>query len=121
MPRQMPTFTKSSTELVERYRTVLDRHAAPDVVRKQMFGYPAAWVGGNIVSGLFGEEWWVRVAEADRETLLALPGAHPLEVMPGRAMGASVVLPPDVVADDAQLDPWIEKSIALGRTLPAKT
>src|SRR5450759_256812 len=92
MPHVMPTFTKSSPELVERYRAVIDRHAAPDITRKQMFGNPCAWIGGNMVSGLFGDDWWVRVSEPDRDRLLELPGAHPLEVMPGKAMGRSVVL-----------------------------
>lgn len=120
MPREMPKFTKSSPEVVERFRTVLDRHAAPDVTRRQMFGYPGAWIAGNMFGGLFGDEFWVRVSEPDRDALLALPGAHPLEVMPGKAMGRSVVLPAEVVADDSAVDAWIEKAIAFTRTLPAK-
>ncbi len=121
MPREMPKFTKSSPELVIRYTTVLDRHAAPDIRRKPMFGYPCAWIGGNMLSGLFAEDWWVRVSEPDREALLALPGAHPFEVMPGKAMGRYVVLPADVVSDDAELDAWLDKVIAFTRTLPPKT
>jgi hypothetical protein len=120
MPREMPKFTKSSPELVERYGAVLDRHAAPDITRKQMFGYPCAWIAGNMVSGLFGEDWWVRVSEPERDALLALPGAHPLEVMPGKTMGRSVVMPPDVVSDDGLVDAWLEKAIAFTRSLPPK-
>jgi len=120
MPREMPKFPKSSPETVERFRTVMDRHGAPDVIRKQMFGYPAAWVGGNILTGLFGDEWWVRVSDEDRADLLAMSGAHPLEIMPGKAMGASIVVPPEVVADDARLDPWLDKAIDFARTLPPK-
>jgi len=116
----MPQFTKSSPELVARFSAVMDRHAAPDIVRKQMFGYPGAWVGGNMLTGLFGEEWWVRVPDGDREALLAMPGAHPLEVMPGKAMGSSVTLPADVVSSDALLDGWLAKAIAHARTLPPK-
>jgi hypothetical protein len=121
MPRLMPTFAKSSPELVERYKVVLDRHSAPDITRRQMFGYPCAWIGGNMVSGLFGDDWWVRVSEPDREQLLELPGAHPLEILPGKAMGRSVVLPAEVVANDADLDGWLERAIAFTRTLPPKT
>jgi TfoX/Sxy family transcriptional regulator of competence genes len=116
----MPKFTKSSPELVERFRIVLDRHAAPDITRRQMFGYPCVWIGGNMVGGLFGDEFWVRVSEPDREALLALPGAHPLEVMPGKAMGRSVVLPAEVVANDAAVDAWVERAVAFTRTLPPK-
>ncbi len=116
----MPKFTKPSPELVERFRIVLDRHAAPDITRRQMFGYPCAWIGGNMVGGLFGDEFWVRVSEPDCDSLLTLPGAHPLEVMPGRAMGRSVVLPPELVANDAAVDAWVERAIAFTRTLPPK-
>jgi hypothetical protein len=119
MPER-PTFTKSSPALVQRYRTVLERHAAPDLSLKPMFGYPCAWIAGNMVSGLFAEDWWVRLSEPDREALLALPGAHQFEVMPGKAMGRYVVLPPDVVASDAGVDGWLAKAIEFTRTLPPK-
>ena len=120
MPREMPTFEKSPPELVERFGAVLDRVATPDTNRRPMFGYPCAWIGGNMLSGLFAQDWWVHVAEPDREALLALPGAHQLEVMPGKAMGRYVVMPPDVVADDAQLDAWLARAIAFTRSLPPK-
>ena len=120
MARQMPTFEKSSPELVARFETVVGRNAAPDVTRRQMFGYPCAWIGGNMLTGLFAQDWWVHLAEPDREALLALPGAHQLEVMPGRAMGRYVVLPPDVAGDDRAVDAWLAKSIAFTRSLPPK-
>ena len=115
-----PTFTKSSPELVSRYRAVLERHAAPDITIKPMFGYPCAWIAGNMVSGLFAEDWWVRVSEEDRETMLALPGAHQFEVMPGKAMGRYVVLPPAVTTSDVEVDAWLAKAIDYTRTLPPK-
>jgi len=118
---ERPKFEKSSPELVARFQVVLDRHAAPDITRRQMFGYPCAWIGGNMLSGLFAQEWWVRISEPDREALLALPGAHQFEVMPGKAMGRYVVMPPDVVADDARLDGWLAKAVEFTRTLPPKT
>jgi TfoX/Sxy family transcriptional regulator of competence genes len=121
MPREMPKFDKSSPEIVARFNAVLDRHPAPDVVRKKMFGYPCAWINGNMATGLFAEQWWVRVSEDDRDRLLELPGAHPFEVMPGKAMGRNVTLPPDVVADDATVDAWIAKALEFTRTLPPKT
>jgi len=120
MPREMPKFEKSSAELVARFETVLDRNAAPDITRRQMFGYPCAWIGGNMLSGLFGQEWWVHLSEPDREAMLALPGAHQFEVMPGKAMGRYVVMPPEVVADDATVDAWLAKAVSFTRSLPPK-
>jgi hypothetical protein len=118
--RETPNFVRSSPELISRYETVLDRHAAPDITRRQMFGYPCAWIAGNMLSGLFAEDWWVHVSEPDREALLALPGAHQLEVMPGKAMGRYVVMPPDIAADDRAVDAWLRKAIAFTRSLPPK-
>ena len=121
MPRETPKFERPAPDLVARFNSVLDRHAGPDVTRRPMFGNPCAWIGGNMATGLFGQEWWVHVSEPEREELLALPGAHQFEVMPGKAMGRYVVLPHDVVHDDARVDPWIAKAVAFTRTLPPKT
>ena len=116
----MPKFEKSSPQLVARFNEVLDRNAAPDITRRQMFGYPCAWIGGNMLTGLFAEDWWIHVSEPDHEALLALPGAHPFEVMPGKAMGRYVVMPPDVAADDTKVDAWLAKAVAFTRSLPPK-
>jgi hypothetical protein len=116
----MPKFEKSSPELVARFSTVLDRNAAPDITRRQMFGYPCAWINGNMLSGLFAQDWWVHVSEPDREALLAIPGAHQFEVMPGKAMGRYVTMPDTLIADDAELDAWLGKALDFTRGLPPK-
>ena len=116
----MPKFTKPSPEIVERFREALARHAAPDVVLKPMFGYQCAWINGNMFTGLFADEWWVRVSELDREALLALPGAHPFEPMPGRSMGRYMVLPADLAARDADLDASLTKAVDFTRSMPPK-
>jgi hypothetical protein len=117
---ERPTFTKSTPEIVARFRAVLERNPAPDITQKLMFGYPCAWIGGNMATGLFADEWWVRLSEPERDSLLTLPGAHQFEVMPGKAMGRYVVMPPDVVADDVAIDAWLQKAFAFTRTLPPK-
>ncbi len=116
----MPKFEKSSPELVARFAAAMERNAAPDVTQRQMFGYPCAWIGGNMLTGLFAEQWWVRLSEPDRDALLDLAGAHPFEPIPGRSMGRYVVLPADVAADDASLDVWLSKAIDFTRTMPPK-
>lgn len=116
----MPGFAKSPPELVARFHAVSD--AMPDVEHRLMFGYPAVFVGGNMVSGLYESTWFVRLAEPDREALLALPGAGPVEIMPGRAMSGYVALPAGMIADDEPaLRSWLDRAVAFGRTLPAKT
>ncbi len=114
----MPPFEKSPPELVARFDAAAER--LPEAERRKMFGYPALFVGGNLVTGLFAERWMIRLGDDDRAELLTLPGATPFEPMAGRPMKGYAVLPPDVVAEDATLDGWLRRSIAFGRTLPAK-
>ena len=118
--RVRPTFEKSPPELVERFGAAVARAGAPDVTQKKLFGYPCAWIGGNMATGLFASQWWVRVSEADREALLAIPGAHPFEVMPGKAMGRYVTMPASIVDDAAALDAWLANALTFTRSLPPK-
>ena len=114
----MPSFEKSPSELVARFDAVAPRF--PEAQRRKMFGYPALFVGGNLVTGLFADTWMIRLAEPDLTELLTLPGATPFSPMAGRTMKGYATLPPDVVADDAALDGWLGRAIAFGKTLPAK-
>jgi hypothetical protein len=114
----MPKFTKSPPEVVARFEAVAARH--PSAEARQMFGYPALFVGGNYATGLFEDRWVARMAPADLEALLALPGAAPFSPMPGRSMTGWATLPADVVADDAALDGWLAKALAFAASLPAK-
>ena len=113
----MPKFAKSSPEIVGRFAAVMDRF--PQVERRKMFGYPAAFVGGNMATGLFAEQWVVRLAAAVLAAAID-GGATPFEPMPGRPMKGFVVIPPDVVADDWSIGEWVEKGIAYAETMPPK-
>jgi TfoX/Sxy family transcriptional regulator of competence genes len=117
MPR-MPSFEKSPPQLVARFDAAAARH--PQAQRRQMFGYPALFVGGNLATGLFADTWMVRLAPDDLDALTAMPGAGPFAPMPGRTMRGYATLPPDVVADDAALDVWLARALAFAGSLPAK-
>ena len=118
MPKsEMPSFTKSPPELVERFGAVMDRY--PDVERRKMFGYPAGFVGGNMVTGLFADQWVVRLAEGDVAAALGR-GASGFEPTPGRTMKSFVAIPRADVADDVAIAGWVEQGIARGRSMPAK-
>lgn len=90
------------------------------VERRKMFGYPAAFLGGRLFAGLHQEDFILRLGEADRDELLALPGARPFEPMQGRVMRDYVVLPAALTADDQALGGWIERALAHAATLPPK-
>jgi TfoX/Sxy family transcriptional regulator of competence genes len=114
----MPSFEPAPAALIDRFDTVAAR--TPDVQRRKMFGYPALFVGGNLVSGLFADRWMVRLGSDDLAELLQLPGAEPFSPMPGRTMRGYGVLPRELVDDDDALDAWLARAITLGRSLPAK-
>ena len=114
----MPGFEKSPPELIERFRVVLDRH--PDAERRKMFGYPAAFSGGNMVTGLHGPNWVIRLAEPDLAEIQAIEGGGPFEPMAGHPMRGFALVPPAIVADDAAIDGWLRRAFAHVAQMPAK-
>ena len=115
--RAMPSFSKSPPDLIDRFAAVMDRY--PDAVRRKMFGYPAAFVGGNMATGLFADQWVVRLPDDQIQPAKAA-GAAPFEPMPGKAMKAFVVIPAADVADDEALRGWVERGLAHAASMPAK-
>jgi TfoX/Sxy family transcriptional regulator of competence genes len=114
----VPAFEKPPAALVERFDAVASRH--PEAQRRMMFGYPALFVGGNMATGLFADRWVVRLHKGETDDLLAIPGAEPFAPMPGRTMSGWVVLPRDLVDDDADLDRWLARALAFAASLPPK-
>jgi hypothetical protein len=113
---QMP---KSPPALIERFDAVAADF--PEATRRLTFGYPCLYVGGNMVTGLFGESWHVRVGKNDTDELLRLPGAGPFEPMPGRPMTGFTLLPETIVDDDVAVRQWVGRAIAHVSTMPVKT
>ena len=115
--RPMPSFTKSPPELVERFGSVLE--GFPDADRRQMFGYPAAFVGGNLATSLFHDRWVVRLPDDEIESAKA-GGAESFEPMPGKPMKGFVIVPAADVPDDARIRGWVERGLAKARSMPPK-
>ncbi len=113
-----PTFEKSPPGLVARFNEVAARF--PEAQRRKMFGYPALFVAGNLVTSLFADAWTIRLSDDALAEAMALPGARDFEVMPGRVMSGYAVLPADVVGDDDRLDAWVRRAIEYGMSLPPK-
>jgi TfoX/Sxy family transcriptional regulator of competence genes len=89
----------------------------PGVEVKPMFGNLGAFVNGNMFMGLFGPDVGVKLADDDRQRLLAEPGAGPFGPEE-RPMGGYVTLPAGWTSDEA--GPWIAKSQAQVAALPPK-
>ena len=111
-------WRKSPQPLIDLFGRVLPDDAR--IERRQMFGFPAAFVNGNLFAGLFEDSFMVRLAEADRDELRAAHQAAPFEPMPGRPMREYMLIPGPVLADQPALRRWIDRSLAYAAALPAK-
>ena len=90
----------------------------PRVERRKMFGYPCAFAGGNMFTGLHQESMIVRLGEAERAALLREKGAAPFVPVAGRPMREYVTLPPMMSAQDARV--WTARSLDYAASLPPK-
>ncbi|HTS15417.1 MAG TPA: TfoX/Sxy family protein [Candidatus Sulfotelmatobacter sp.] len=110
-------FSPSPGDLV----ALFDRVAptGPDVTRRKMFGWPAAFVNGNMCCSLHRDRVVLRLGDAERAELEALGGA-PFEPMPGRPMKGYLTAPPSLLADEATLRTWLARTAEFARTLPPK-
>ena len=111
------SWKKSPPELVASFAACMRAH--PELATRQMFGYPAAFLGGHMATSLHQDSWIVRLASADEAALRELGGGD-FEPMAGRAMRGYVTIPATIIADPAALDPWIVRAIAHVRTLTPK-
>lgn len=108
---------RPTDEAKEAFRGLVPSDAA--VTTKPMFGNLAAFVNGNMFAGLFGDDLFVRVGDAERTSLLA-SGGRDFEPMPGRAMKGYVMLPPGWRRRSKDSAGWIATALASARKLPAK-
>lgn len=111
-------WKKAPASLIEAFDGALPRDAR--VERRKMFGYPCAFVNGNMFAGTHEHRLIVRLAEEQRDALLALPGAGRFEPMPGRVMREYVVVPLDMLADRAALAHWLRRSFDYAAALAPK-
>ena len=103
--------------LAERVRDLFD--GAPDVAEKKMFGGVAFMVAGNMACGIIGDDLLVRVARHDYDSTLALPFARQMD-MTGRPMRGFVVVDAEGLAEDAELEEWVDRGVDFVQTLPPK-
>ena len=92
----------------------------PEVQVRKMFGYPAAFVNGNMLGGLFQDSMMLRLSADDLATIRDQAGAKPFEPMPGRVMREYIVVPEAILRSKAQLKTWVGRALAYAASLPAK-
>ncbi len=112
------TWKKAPQQNIDFFNKVLENH--PEVEKRKMFGYPCAFLGGNMFFGLFEETYFLRLPEEERARINSLHQAAPFEPLPGRAMKEYVALSTEVISDGEAFQTWFEKSILFASSLPAK-
>jgi TfoX/Sxy family transcriptional regulator of competence genes len=111
-------WRKPSEELIKTFEAVTP---GPPAVARQMFGFPAAFVNGNMFMGLHQEDMILRLPEEPRAELLKISGARTFEPMPGRPMREYVVVPPSLLKDRNKLGAWATKALDYGSSLAPKS
>src|SRR5579859_4616972 len=109
-------WRKSSQQLIDTCDAVVP---GPPATPRKMFGYPAAFVTGNMFMGLFQEDMILRLPEAERSELLKV-GGRIFEPMPGRPMREYVAVPPALLASHEKLRPCVAKALEYGASLKPK-
>jgi TfoX/Sxy family transcriptional regulator of competence genes len=117
-PRKMPKWSPAPDALVHWFNALLEGMAGVQV--RKMFGFPAAFINGNMFAGLFQDQIFLRLGDAERASLLKEAGVRVFEPMPGRPMREYVVVPPTLVNSDQAAQQWLEKSRAFVAALPPK-
>jgi len=112
------SWKKSPAELAERFARALPDH--PAVVRRPMFGYPAAFAHGNMVCGLFQDSVVVRLGKEGASAAVAEGRAKQFAPMPGRAMTGYVLVPKAEAKDPKALAAWLKRALDFTLTLPKK-
>jgi len=105
-------------DLIERFAAALPAH--PDIVRKPMFGYPAAFAHGNMVCGLFRDAVVVRLGKEGASRAISEDRAEQFAPMPGRAMTGYVLVPAADARDAKGLAAWLQRALEFTLTLPKK-
>ncbi|HEU5295498.1 MAG TPA: TfoX/Sxy family protein [Burkholderiaceae bacterium] len=111
-------WKKSPPDLIERFTRALPPHAG--LVRKPMFGYPAAFANGNMVCGLFQDSVVVRLGKEGSAQAVAAGHAQQFMPMAGRPMTGYVLVPASDAQDPRSLAAWLQRALDYTLTLPKK-
>ncbi len=116
--RAMPAFTKAPEEMVRLFENAMMEF--PMATQRKMFGYPAAFVNGNMFAGLFQDRMFLRLSDEDRAAIRKEYGTPLFEPMPGRPMRGYVEVPRYVLKSPRLLRTWLTKGMVYTKTLPAR-
>jgi TfoX/Sxy family transcriptional regulator of competence genes len=111
-------MAKSPTELIALFDSLAPQGA--DIERRQMFGFPALFVAGNMAIGLHQDDFILRLPDAARERFIKLTGGAVFQPQPGRIMREYVVASKALKQTPAALAKWVEEAVTYARSLQPK-
>ena len=91
----------------------------PTVAMRPMFGNLAAFVNGNLFTGLFGEDLFVRLSDEESAKVRKL-GGRDFAPMPGRPMRGYVIVPATWRSKPAPVKAWIKLALEQTGRMPPK-
>src|SRR6516162_11027559 len=103
--------------LAARIRQRLARRKS--VEEKKMFGGVGFLLHGNMLVGVWKDSLIARLGPDEADLALLEPHVKEFDIT-GRAMKGWVLVGPEGVEGDEQLDGWIERATKFVKTLPAK-
>jgi hypothetical protein len=106
-----------SQSLAARIRDALARRQG--IEEKKMFGGVAFLLSGHMLVGVWKELLIARPGAAAYDDALREPHVREFDIT-GKPMKGWVLVEPEGVEDDDQLQDWIDRAIAFVRTLPSK-
>lgn len=116
--KAMPKWQVAPVELIQVFEKALK--SVPEAQTRKVFGYPAAFMNGQMFAGLHQDNMILRLSDNDRRGLIGQKGAKIFEPMPGRPMREYVVVPVSILKSTKQLDGWLGKALAYAQSLPPK-
>ena len=106
-----------SEALAERIRQRLARRK--NLEEKKLFGCACFLLGGNVLVGVWKDSLIARVGPDGYEDALLEPHVREFDIT-GRPMKGWVLVEPEGVEDDEQLNGWIQRAMKFVGKLPGK-
>ncbi len=91
----------------------------PDLYDQLMFGGIAFMLSDHMTCGVIGDELVLRLGPEGAERALDRPHVRPMDFT-GRPMRSMVLIGPEALRDDGDLERWLRAATAFVATLPPK-
>jgi TfoX/Sxy family transcriptional regulator of competence genes len=105
-------------KLANRIRNLLE--PGRNIIEKKMFGGVGYILNGNMACGILGNNLIVRIEPENQAAMLSRPFVGPFMGRPGKPMNGWILVAPDGVAADADLQKWVEIGYKYASSLPLK-